>query len=393
MDQPNSAAVTAATGSVDTPEPQTTPLAPEQSTAPTSRDQRRSRIADWLKGAPAAQDSNTASAESGQGSPPEGQSGASADLSQSTPPDDASTAEPSATDAGETEAEPETTSEPDDKPLHGQWPKAAVERVRKLKDQKQALKAEIAKRDQALESVQAEVRELRQAIQKSADGKAPTQDQLGNEVDPDVIQTRAAEAENVVAWADDLLDDLPTDPDRVSSMLEAEGLKAPDGVWTEKAMRDAIRGIKANARQVVQAAPKRLEFIRREDQALTTAMQLEPQLADPESPIAKQVAAVIAARPAFRDMPDWPLFVTAGLVGLQVLQERRQKPAKPAAAATPKPVPKAPRLPGAPRSSMANTQVSEVDVIRERALKPGATREDRRALIKAQLLAGGAKQA
>ena len=407
METQNAAAVTVAPGSVATPGSEATTQATTVTreaqaspspTQPVSREDRRRSIADWLDkpgAAPATPQDKTASTDAGNGSPPAGQGGASDDLSQS-PPTETEDAPSSDEDQGEDAEEGDTESTTTDKEKQnepkGQWPKQAVERVRKLKDQKQQLKSQLAERESTLSRLEAENRELRGAGEKPAGGtKAPTREPLAGVTDPKVIQQKAEEATQVVNWAEDLLDVVTDDPEQVSAALEAEGLKAPEGGWSAEAMRQALRGIRSNARSLVQSAPKRLEFIQREDQSLAAAISLAPDLEDPESDLAKRVHATVANRPFVKQEPDWPILALAAVVGIQVLQERQKagQAAKAGATATPaapaKQVARAPKMPGAPRSNVAAAQSSEVDVVRERALRPGATREDRRAYVRATL--------
>lgn len=399
----NTAAATAATGSVATPASQTTPSAETGApgshpastpqTAVTNRTDRRSLIADWIRnpvaaaGADSKQSSSPAQSNSGDGSPTEGgETGTSDDLSQTALPEGelptAEGADPGREGDG---ADPEADPEAGGQPRKNNWPKEAVERVRKLKDQRQQLKTEIAQRDDAMKRLEAEVRELRSLVQKPAEAKAPVADLLARETEPAAIQQRVSEAQTVLDWADDLLDEVAADPDYVSEQLKSQGVQAPEGGWSEKGLRDTLRTLKGNARGVLQAAPKRLQFLQQEDHSLKWAMNVKPELADPDSEFAKQVQAVVAARPWIQEQPDWPILVTAALVGLSELQKRQAQPAPGAPAAAQRPVPRAPRAPGAPRSSIAQPPVSEVDAVRQRAVQKGASREDRRALVAAAL--------
>lgn len=408
MEPTKTAAVTVAPGSVETPGKKATPAtrpaaeakAPQPSNESISRDQRRTRIADWLTKPEATeteveQGTPVANPEAGDGSQPASEEGSHDDLSKSNPTE--GEGEESADDGAEAPeaGAKDAAEETGDTAEKGRWPKEAVERLRKLKDQRKELRGELEKRDQVLQGLQAQIQELKAQVQQPAAAAAKSQSNgaLDAETDPGVIRSKAEEAQRATRWAEDLLDEVNDDPEGVAAELKRQGLEEPREGWDPKGLRQAIRGIRDSARKVLEAAPRRMHWLNTEAKALDTAATVEPELVNPKSEIAREVNRILVQRPWLRDQPDWPLLALAGAIGLREIAKRQNgAAAKPEddddeAAPVPPPVRRAPRLPGAPRAGVANPASKGHDPIRERAIRSGATREDRRAYVASSLAA------
>lgn len=285
--------------------------------------------------------------------------------------------------------EPEPKTEADlsqadesEEPEADKLPKA-IAKIRRLKDEKKTLKASLQDKDSELAELKSRLSELER---KSA---PEVRVDLSQETDVAVLEKRLQEATALYTWAEDTLDkvDVDDDPARIGAELEAEGLPRPQDGWTTKAIREQLVKLRKHARTVREQAPQRIEWLKTEDAMLARAMELAPELADSDSPLAQEVKRIVEAKPWMKQLPDWSLMATAGALGLQVLNER----AKPKSKAEPKaeepkarPVPAAPRLPGAPKAAASPT-VDKLAELRKAAQAPGASPEARRAYIRATL--------
>lgn len=307
----------------------------------------------------------------------------------------------------------DTPADPDPAPAKNPWPKDALERVRKLKDQRNRARDDAQTKDRTI----AELNQRLQALEaRAADGPSndaapdplagpaavasgrPPGDPVETMSDPASIEARASQARDLAQWAQDRIEAIADEPDAVAQDLQAAGIKPPADGWDPKTLRDALRGIRDKARHVAdKAAPARLHFVTRERDVIERVSALVPELADDASPLAREVAATVQRFPWLRQMPEWAYLATAGVLGEQVLAERAARNSRPPAAeptpAPPKPVtpPKAaPRVPGVGRSSAPSQPPNDIEAARARLRDAGkgASQQDRIAFIKASLLAG-----
>lgn len=319
-------------------------------------------------GSPAAEDENPDLSQL----PPEAETEAAGDNNQTKPDDE------------EAEADPSTEADPAKRGL--------VKRVQKLQQLKRQLRGEVAQKDTELEGLRSKVTTLERELQSRNQlmrGEPQSQrDPMADIRDVASVDAKAAQASEIVDWVDERLENVADDPDSVAQELEGYGRKAPEGGWTPEAMRAELRQIKAGAKGVLKAAPARKAWLQTEDHALNQVAALEPELENPESPVRVEFDRILQSRPWLKLVPDWPLMALAGAIGLQQLAQRQAKPQGAATAKAGQPQPqvrKAPKIPGAPKSAPSGAKSDGLEELRRRATAPGATGEDRRRYIAAQL--------
>lgn len=349
---------------------------------------REEQILSWVRGPePASAETSPAQVEgTGNESPPDPEtSGADPDLSQSPPNPEAQHTGPAAETAGG-EDPPAGEERADAK---GRWPTEAVERLRKLKDQRNKAREEAADKDRQLAELTQKVQSLEASL-KSGRPEAGPVDTVETLGDVESLRARVQDARNVGRWAEEQLELVGEDEEAVARNLDAYGIKAPDGGWDAKTLRTSLRGIRDRTRVVVEeAAPRRYHWLQREAEVIGQVNRVVPELADPQEPLQEEVAALLQTYPGLKQQPDWLHLATIGAWGMREWRKRAGEAGKPAAPKSPppaKPLPKAPRLPGAPKAVAPEAgNSSEIDVLRERAMRPGATARDREAYIRAQL--------
>ncbi len=256
-----------------------------------------------------------------------------------------------------------------------QWPKSAVDRLQRRTRQRDQARQE-------LDKVKAELETLKQqaASPKTEAPQAPSGEyaELGN--DPAEIERKFDLAKSNVRVANDLLDDLHDDPDSVAERLQKVGVKLEE--FTPQAMRKFLKDVRNAEQQVLDAAPKRIQFLQAEVAGLTRAREVMPELADPNSDRFKAVQEVVRAYPTLRQRPDWAYHAAIYALGYERIQEQA-KPAgaRPAPAAAERKTPNPPKVPGVGTAQPAKPPSSEsrLEALRQKALGPGATREDRNA--------------
>lgn len=271
---------------------------------------------------------------------------------QDTPPEDPEANPQQATDhSQETEGEAEAAN---------QWPKSAVERVRKLKEQKNKFREEA-------EQLRTKISELEKSKTDPApQAQAPTSNEpLGNITSLDALQKATEEAQSTLDHAVDLLERSHDDIDGVTEFLKSRGINigVPEGQeWTPQDIRGWLRQIKTDAQQVLRAAPKRQEYLAKENQAVQYVEANFPTFADESSEDFKLAASVIKEFPELRKRPDWMVHAVVYAQGYKAMQAA--KAGQPAKKATTTPV--APRMPGAPSSA---PKPAERDELKEASAK------------------------
>ena len=371
-DQTDAVASPAAEGGAPNPESTQTTTAPAPS--------RESRIQTMVRematrGVPPKPPEASPPAES-PAAEPEG-----APVLSETPPAAAETPQPGTEKPPEPAAEHESETVPQDI-------RKAVSRIRQLKDQRKALKAELGDKDAAVAALTAQVEALQAQVDRAQQPKTAAPTFEGVE-DPQVIESEVSQASKVVEWAEDRLDsfDGETDTEVLGAELESQGVKAPPSGWTPKAVRQTLVTIRNNARTTAKAGSERKQWLSIESQALEYVAKSVPQLqSDPA--LANEVSALLEARPSLRSMPEWPVASVALALGMRALRAGPPKPAVPTPPAVPVPPatpPRPPAVAGAPRATVP-VPVDVVEDLRRKATAPGASREDRVALLKAQLL-------
>jgi len=246
---------------------------------------------------------------------------------------------------------------------------------------------ELGDKDAALAALTAQVEALQAQVDRVQ--AKPATPSFENVEDPQVLESEVSQASKVVEWAEDRLDsfDGETDTEVLGAELESQGVKAPPSGWTPKAVRQTLVTIRNNARTTAKAGSERKQWLSIESQALEYVAKSVPQLqSDPA--LANEVSALLEARPSLRSMPEWPVASVALALGMRALRAGPPKPAVPTPPAVPVPPatpPRPPAVAGAPRATVP-VPVDVVEDLRRKATAPGASREDRVALLKAQLL-------
>lgn len=351
MPEPKVPPATAAEGSGETPQ---TPLT------------RIDRVREFLRtpaGEPAKEEGNT---------PPEPEAGDPTVLSQ---PDPAPTAP-----EGEGEGEGEGDTPPEN---HAK----AVERIRKLRNQKRELKGVLAEKDGELARIRNELDELKRATQPTR----PLPD-IEKETDTEALASRVGTAGEVYEWATKSIMRLVDDSDVlvVGKELESAGHTPPEDGWTRESVHRLLLGLQTRAGAEHKQGRARLEWLEVEAQAMDRAAALYPEMADETTPLGKKVESILHHRPWLKTIPDWPLLALAGSIGLMELEKRAAEGAKPKPAPAPSPSsvnpPKpAPKLPKP--AATAPTEPDNLARLRQRVRGGRATVEERRAYIASQLKA------
>jgi hypothetical protein len=371
--------------------PQTAAPATEPSKEP-SQAARVAAIRDFLRApAPAAQptEPNTPeTAEADQGSPAaEVETGVPDETDLSQP--DSATAEPNADkDTAETDG-----PEPTEGGARKELPKWVKDRIAKTKGQRDAARQEA-------ETLRARVAELEaKASQPETQPQTPPPPPpaeagpLAGITDPKALEQKRTEAKGTLQVVEDLLDQLMDEPDAVEAQLREAGVKlAPgDGAWTGKQMREYLRGVQRQAGQVLEAVPKRQQFLKDEGAALDAVLKASPELSKSDSPF-RQTWMKVANDPGFRALratdANWPIHARRYALG--VLAEQQQGGNAPTATPA-KSAPVSPKVPkpiaAMPRAQVSTTEPGDAQEahIRARAARPDASEADRRALIRLDL--------
>lgn len=267
------------------------------------------------------------------------------------------------------------------------WPKSAVDRLQRRTQQRDRWKSKA-------EELQAELDSLKGGEPKKeagADRSAPaaSDSSFDSEFDSSKIERRAGEARNAIAQVNDLLDDLHDDPDRVANVLQSAGFKLEE--FTVPAMRQLLRSIRTKEQSVAEAAPKRMQFLRDEEREIKRAVEIMPDLVKQDSEDSKLVRKVLGDYPELRRRPDWAYHAAIYVMGFKQLQAKSGGSSAPKSAPkAPAEVAEAPKVPGAPRRppAPANADAARIETLRQKAMGPKSTEDDRVAYTRALLSQG-----
>jgi hypothetical protein len=270
------------------------------------------------------------------------------------------------TEEEETEEEPEAEEEEEEeKPS---LPASVQKRINKLtaraKQAEEELTAIRAERDQLKSTV-----EGTEIMRLTPDDTDP----MADVASAAELNERIASAKRMKQWA--------------LNHWDGAEVPAKDG---ETTYYDAarVRGIFQQADSLLDAAPRKLEYIQQAEAANAEAKQVYPDMFKPGSQMEQVVQSVVRTIPGFLRLPNWRLIIGDALVGGAIRAEQAEKgsaaaaaPAK-AKAKTAAAVPGAPKLapkqPGAAerRSTPASPVERESAATREAAARPTETRED-----------------
>lgn len=305
--------------------------------------------------------------------------------------DDGSDLSQVAQDTGTTPESPEPQQQ-EEKPEGDQaesdkhrWPQDAVERVKKLKLQRNKARDEVANKDRALDEMAQRLSDMERTL-RSTQPRQP--DPIETLPDVDAVKARAAEAMGVAEWAIDRLDVAGDNPESVGAELEKAGFKAPEDGWDQKSVKEQLRVLRDNARTVINLGAQRKAWLESEQRNLSEMLDRVPELAEADGVLAQEVQDVLSRYPGLKREPNWAELAIAGVLGMRQLAARNGARVAPKVPA-PKPaaaVPRAPAVPTVAKASVpAPNQARILEQLRLKATSKGATKEDRVAFIKAQM--------
>lgn len=298
----------------------------------------------------------------------------------------------------EQNADKETTEPEEPEPTEGsdrkELPKWVKDRIAKTKGQRDAARQELETYKARVAELEAKAAQQPPAEEVPAPPPPAEAGPLAGITDPKVLEQKRSGAKETVQLVEELMDQLMDEPDAVERQLRDAGVKlaAGDEPWTTKQMREYLRGVRRTADQVLEAVPRRQQFLRDEGAALDAVLKSSPDLSSSDSPFRKTWMTV-ANDPGFRALratdPNWPIHARRYALGVLAEQQQGGTKTAPAAGQTRSvTVPKAPRpVAETPRAQATGAEQGDVQEaqIRQRAASPNATPEDRRALIRLEL--------
>ena len=211
-----------------------------------------------------------------------------------------------------------------------------VAKTKAAQEAKAELETKLAELQQQLEQKQAEPPVAPQIVPTAANP-------LLHVTDLKTLQAERDKAVSAQDQADELLESLQDDPERVESALRAAKVSITDDSGNEDysvaRMGKFLRTVRREARNMVERAiPQQAQYLERSAQAWTQAQAVVPELKDAKSVRAQKFQEVIKTFPELRRLPDWPIAAAVHVLGLEALEAR----VKPVAAAKPKPKPELP---------------------------------------------------
>lgn len=372
-----------ATPDAGSPETPATPIQdrkPEGGRRPSTREEFRQATVAALRAQtqPAAAAPAEPQADPKGSSGPEGGEDAEPDLSQV--PDAAAQA---AAEAGE-ESQDGGDPDGDESQPRQQWPKSAVDRIQRHKRQRDEARDRVKALEAELAAAKAQGAQAGQQPAPEDDAKAAAHPEVAGE-DPARITERLEQARHTVNAVEDLLDQLHDDPEAVEQQLRQHKVELSE--YTPAEMRKFLRRVRASEREVMEAAPRRIQFLRDEHSALQRAVEVIPELKDPESPRFKRVQEVVRQYPALKQRPDWAYHAAVYALGFEALEAQQAKASAPAPKPGPKPLPAPPKVPGAgtAKPTTSTSQEARLEALRQKAYGPDGTRADRDAYAAALL--------
>lgn len=234
--------------------------------------------------------------------------------------------DPDAEGAGDATAE----DEDDPKPPKGLTPEAqhAFNRVvAKEKRFRRELETKLEESEAELERIRAENAALQLEREPAVEDELPM---LAQAKSADEVRGVQAKATRFMDWAEEQIELLRYQPEAVEAELKREGVKLDD--YSEEAMAKWLLKSKRNARDVVNAAPVKLQRFERKGQfeaaerkMSAEAEKLIPWLRQPKSPEMEAFNELVRQMPEFKSRPNWKALVAAHVEGLKVLRARRDR--------------------------------------------------------------------
>lgn len=293
-------------------------------------------------------------------------------VDDATGTDDNAEAEADETPDEEPDEEEETDDDPD---------KDLPEGVRKRIDTLVGMRDKFREqRDEArtrLEDLEAEITQLRAAGTVSLQPTA--QNPLSDVTDVSKVRERIEAAEQVIAWAE-------ANPDG------AEVKDPKTGEYVDFSA-DEVRSRRLQAERIKEIhGPKRIEYLKAQQQASEYARQVYPELFV-EGPLAEAADALVNSTPGLLDNPNWQVIAGDQVIGAAVRQgifkvvpvkksaDSKSKPTTPTAQAAktepaPRPVAEPPVTPSTTTPPRRPAGQVAGQTARQRLLDSGGTDED-----------------
>lgn len=247
------------------------------------------------------------------------------------------------------------TDSDDDAEATNSLPKWVPKRLSKLKDQRDTERKRVKELEQRLQEAESKTAEPKPQTAEEPKSNEP----LADLTDPKQIQAEVERVTSVANEIEKLLDEQLEDHDAVVAKLRLWKVNVGDEEenWSPKGVREFLKGLRDNARKTAEAGPKRLEFLQKESQSISAAIQLLPQLKDASSEETKIVMQLVREHPPLRQRPDWPVQAAIYAMGFQQYKKLNGDPRATSAPSesksTTKPMPKVPAAPGAPKTAPA----------------------------------------
>lgn len=274
----------------------------------------------------------------------------------------------SQSNAEEKEVEPESKdegkAEDEEAELTGKLDEHTQQKINK-RIAKEVAKTK-AERERA-EQLETRLKELEAKAVEAVPAPVPTQaNPLAHITDVKQLVAERAKAEEAREQAEELLDTLQDEPERVEAALRAAKVELKDELGAEdfsvNRMKQFLKTVKREARNVSErAVPQQAQYLDAMQKSRAMAEELVPELKDAKSPRSQKYQEVLKAFPEIRSQPWWPMAAAVQVVGLEALEAQRKASATPVAKAKP-PLPvKIPAPKAAPNAAVRKPNTVDDD--------------------------------
>lgn len=274
----------------------------------------------------------------------------------------------SQSNAEEKEVEPESKdegkAEDEEAELTGKLDEHTQQKINK-RIAKEVAKTK-AERERA-EQLETRLKELEAKAVETVPAPASTQaNPLAHITDVKQLVAEKAKAEEAREQAEELLDTLQDEPERVEAALRAAKVELKDELGAEdfsvNRMKQFLKTVKREARNVSEmAVPHQAQYLDAMQKSRAMAEELVPELKDAKSPRSQKYQEVLKAFPEIRSQPWWPMAAAVQVVGLEALEAQRKASATPVAKAKP-PLPvKIPAPKAAPNAAVRKPNTVDDD--------------------------------
>lgn len=207
----------------------------------------------------------------------------------------------------------EDAEEPEEKAEDEEEPKQDAEAASKVQRRIDKLTAEKHELREQLDAIKAEL----EAAKAQAEAKPPVVVQdptnpLSSFTDATELEAQISKAQAVLDYTDDHREGMTVTVDGEEKFYDAE----------------AVKQIRANARNVLKAAPKQQAYLREREQYLPVAKQSYPEFFTAGTPEQQALQAAVKAYPAITQYPNWELIVGDAFVGQRLRLARLEQAQK-----------------------------------------------------------------